>query len=806
MKYVGGYGPVAAKIAVVGDYPGFADTLEGKPFVGQPGKLLNDYLKLAYQHCQLPYQEPYKTNILKFSLPKGDWKQIGFLGVGLEESITKLKDELGQFRPNVILALGDQALTALTDKKGLCGARGSTKWVGSILTTIIRGQVTKVVPTWHPRQMLQESGPGAVPYSARSIWLLDLIRAIQESASPSLSLPSRNLEVANDSLDVYRFLKKYKDKTRVSIDIEVYHCVPTCIGLAFNSQHAMSIPLIDTISYTNEAGISLKERREIFKLLDQFFKTPNLEIIGQNFKFDHEKLLRPLGFAVPSDIFVDTMLLAHTIQPEFRVSLANLTRIYTREPYYKDEYKEFNPKKDKIEQVFLYNAKDAVVTYEIAEELIKEAIEEGLWDFYYNYVRHLHRLYMEIESVGLLVDQTQRKALNQKYTALIEAGSEKFQELLGKSVNVSSPKQIHGVIIDLGLPVRDGVDEDTLVALQANHCGNNPTASAVIDNILNVRRYRKTKSTYIEADPDYDGRMRTSYRIVGTETGRTSTSVMSSPLRPTQVGLAFQTMTKHGDIGGDVRTMFVADPGYNFLEVDLSQAEARIVALLADDLETLKMFDTGDIHRLTASWIFHKKPEDIDKNTERFIGKVCRHAGNYGMRKRRHMLTVNSDIKRFKIPMSPLSEAQAGKNLEIFHANAPKIQGVFQEEVRKLIQNTRQLINPFGRRRQFYGRMDESLFQEAYAQIPQSTVPDQLRHAFLRIRMRLPEIRLCLESHDSGLYLVPEGDESRVGRILLEEVSTPIDFSRCSIPRGSLVIPGELQLGKNYKEMRSFIP
>jgi hypothetical protein len=69
--------------------------------------------------------------------------------------------------------------------------------------------------------------------------------------------------------------------------------------------------------------------------------------------------------------------------------------------------------------------------------------------------------------------------------------------------------------------------------------------------------------------PDYDGRMRTTYFLC-LETGRTSTGQQDPPIRPNVevrdennakkkkvMGIAFQTMTKHGDIGADIRGMYI---------------------------------------------------------------------------------------------------------------------------------------------------------------------------------------------------------------------------------------------------------
>jgi hypothetical protein len=61
--------------------------------------------------------------------------------------------------------------------------------------------------------------------------------------------------------------------------------------------------------------------------------------------------------------------------------------------------------------------------------------------------------------------------------------------------------------------------------------------------------------------------------------------------------------------GKDLRSMFVPNRGYSLVEHDLSQAEARMDAVLASDHDILSGFDDGiGIHCLTGSWVYDCKP------------------------------------------------------------------------------------------------------------------------------------------------------------------------------------------------------
>jgi DNA polymerase-1 len=322
----------------------------------------------------------------------------------------------------------------------------------------------------------------------------------------------------------------------------------------------------------------------------------------------------------------------------------------------------------------------------------------------------------------------------------------------------------------------------------------------IISLILEGRRVRKTIGTYLDARADFDGKMRSAYRICGTETGRRSTAIMQPPIRPIKLGIAFQTLTKHGDTGADLRRVFIPDPGHLFVEVDLSQAEARIVALLSNDLDLLDKFENGvDVHKLTAATIFGTTVDKIDSKM-RFIGKESRHAGNYDVHKKRFMLMVNSDAKKFGIDIN-LSEWKANQILEAYAAMNPLLDLNFRAEIRKALDRDRTIINPFGRRRIFFDRLDDNMYREGYAQIPQSTVCDQVVKAMVAIKSRIPQVRFCGEAHDSFLAQVPEDLIDTWIPIFKEELEMPIDFYRCTLSRGILKIPAEAKIGKNYKDL-----
>jgi len=655
--------------------------------------------------------------------------------------------------------------------------------------------------------------------------IFDFKRALTEAFSDEIDLPQRRLSVCRNSAQLADFLKRYENATRPALDIEALHCIPTCLGISFNPKEGLSVPL------WNSRGISSIPDSDLVSiwilLADALAR---LEVIGHNFKYDQDKIRR-LGFIIRK-LVSDTMLKAFAINPELPKSLAFNTSIYTREPYYKDEGADFDPSKQSIDDLFIYNARDACVTKEIDLAMDADLDDLGMRPYYDNFIVPLHELYLGIENEGFCVNYEKRDRLLEKYVKHSERLAYEMFMIVGDTVNVNSPKQVDKLLYEtLGLPRRDTTGEEDLTALLLNKTNGAKTETErrVIEIILEKRRVDKTIGNNLMALPDYDGKMRTTYFLC-LETGRTSTGQQEPPIRPQvelrnfdgkkikkNLGTAFQTMTKHGDIGQDVRSMYEPEPGYVFIQADSAQAEARVVFLLANDEQALEDIDTHDYHALTASWFFGGSEDDYSKkklgyeSPIRFAGKTLRHAGHLGAGKRRAYTELNTQARKYKIDIS-ITEPKAEQALKIFHLKQPKIQKVFHAEVIKSLEKNRRLIAPVpygidalhGGVRTFFERWGDELFRQAFSYIPQRAVSDSTKAAALRIRRQAPWIKIILEAHDALLCAVPIVRLNEAAPIIKRELERPIRFGNCSLPRRSLIIPCELETGYNYQDLSKF--
>lgn len=814
-KYVPGMGPIGAKLMILGEGPSYQETADGQPFKGPSGNELNKLLKDA----GINRNECWITNVCKYEVPsnqKGQKIPYGIraanVGIDIQEQLKELQEEINGIRPNCILALGGTALWALSGRNKISNFRGS----------IMHGMGRKFVSTYHPAHLLHSEQGEFKGYWNRALMVHDFKRAKKQSLFPELQLPQRSLQICQSSYQLEQFLNQYKNYKKSAVDIEAGgHCLPICIGLAFSKSHGMTVPLWNTdgISHMPDSDLTRCWILVADKLME-------IDVIGQNFNYDRDKIKR-LGFII-KHLKSDVMMKAFAINPELPKNLALQTSLYTEEPFYKDE----GMYEGKIEDLLIGCARDACVTFEIDENMDSDLDELQQRPFFENFLMKLPDFYYEIEQTGFRINPETRDFLIHKYIEWDEKLKYQLFKLCGEEVNVNAHAKLKTLLFDkLGMPTRAGTGEEELTELLNLQSFTNEDHRKIVELVLEDRRVKKTINTYLMALPDYDERMKTTC-FPCLDTGRSANGQQEPPIRPKVdlvgngkqkdmkvMGMAFQTITKHGDIGQDIRSQFIPDEGCIFLQVDSSQAEARVCSLLANDEVMLARYDTHDIHALTASWFFGGSEDKYSKKVlgfecpERFIGKTLRHAGERGAKKRRAASEVNTQARKYKVPIK-IDESQAEAALKVFHKMCPSIEKVyFKEVVEALEKNKRRLVGPipygidapFGGQRIFYERWGDELFRQAFSYLPQRSVTDNTKAAGIRIKGILGKlVRLVLESHDSLLYNVPIKDLEDIIPVVRQEMERPLDFSRCSLPRHSLIIPCEIEVGTNYQHIKKF--
>lgn len=315
-----------------------------------------------------------------------------------------------------------------------------------------------------------------------------------------------------------------------------------------------------------------------------------------------------------------------------------------------------------------------------------------------------------------------------------------------------------------------------------------PTAHRIITLALAATKAKTMMDIYERIRPGSDGRIRSVVSPVGTETGRfshsesfleASTNLGNMPKKTAMLNPLY-----------NVRRALRAADGHVLIEADLSQAEARVTSAYACDDETLAVFDSGaDIHKWTAGRIFGVDPDAVTKQ-QRHLGKMARHALNYGMGWKLFLERINKDADLTGIA---ISAAEAKRIVEEYHSSSPKLlawwKAVWEEAQRRGY-----LVNPYGRRRDFLSPYVRPT--DVYAYLPQSTIADHLNEGL--VEAYAADLPIALQIHDAVLLEVPSASAASAAQLLHDCLSFPVQIGGYS-----LTIPVDVSVGERWSEMEA---
>jgi len=332
-------GPRTAQIALVGEAFGEQEALVGKPFIGNSGQELSRLLNEA----GIKRSECFLTNTIaarpasgrvasnNFDLFCGPKAAVGsaysyppissgkYLLPQYLPELDRLKVELEEVRPNLVIALGAKALWALCRTATISSLRGTV-----MHSTLVPG--LKVLPTYHPSYLFKV-------WSHRPIVLADLMKARREAQFPEIRRPSRSV-IVNPTIDeisewVHDTLAA--PPSLLSTDVETSHGQITMVGFARSRSDAIVVPFCDGrtgVNYWNSTLTEVRARQLCNLLLGS--RIPKLT---QNGLYDIQYFLRE-KFTL-RNFTEDTMLLHHSMFPEMKKGLGFLGSIYTSEPAWK---------------------------------------------------------------------------------------------------------------------------------------------------------------------------------------------------------------------------------------------------------------------------------------------------------------------------------------------------------------------------------------------------------------------------------------------------------------------------------------
>jgi len=770
-------GSKTAKYVFVGDYPAQGDLVPGRSFSASYYATLNKLMTKA----GIRREQCYFTYLFKERPPGGDIESYLKISRGRvkESSMYRhyqemLKEELSETTANVIVAVGKEALYALT------GNDSEMNWRGSVIESTLLPD-RKVIPILHPETVTKK-------YIYQKLVLMDLEKIKENANYPEIRSVERKYILAPSFIESMNYMKQCEDLPEIAFDIEIVNMELSCFSIAKNPYDAISIPLVDS----NGDYFTPDKEAELLVQLAKLLENPKQKHIGQNIIFDAFFLFEKYGIRATN--LEDSMIAQAICYPDYPKSLGFLTSLYTDLPYYKDEGEKGFTSYGIDKNFWLYNAKDSIVALESFNKLKLELGRQNNFATYRRQVDIIYQL-MYAQARGIRVDKEHMQNMSDDTVEQLELIKQKLKERIGYELNPNSPKQVAKYFYEEKKysPYRGkkSTDEKSLKRFVTK-------GDKVASLILEHRKLSKLKGTYFDMvlDPR-DGRFRTSYKPAGTVNGR-----LSSSKRLDGVGGNAQNMPK------SVKKYLLADEGYLIYEVDLSQAENRIVAYIAPEPFMISAFETGiDIHRQTASLLFNipfdkvsEEPgsSDIGNGTrsQRYWGKTSNHSLNYD-------LGYRSYAMRFELG---LNEAKA--IVDKYHKIYPGIRKYHSWVREYLMHNNRRLTNLLGRTRIFLDRWEDHLFKEAYNFIPQSTVADMINeYGILHIHNN-PELRkveFLNQVHDSLVFQIPISlgleEHARLLKLIKDKLETPLSF------RGlTFKIPAEIKVGLNLGEMIECTP
>ena len=768
-------------IAFVGEQPGRMEVHTRKPFSGPAGTELTSCLiasKISRFEC-------YITNVIKdLDLPLDQYIKFGKGGAVtvLEEGkeyIQILKDELSNCSANVIVAIGNVALYALTNRTGI------TKWRGSVLeSTLLPGR--KVIPIIHPATVI----PPKNVYLNRRLIILDLMKINKESQFPEIKLTHRNVIISPSYYDVMEFLSICKGKgldgTVIDFDIETYGSEVSCISFAHTPTDAISIPFIDS----KGDYFTIEQEANIWKEIALILENKKIKKRGQNLGFDSTILLSRFGIKVHN--IDDTMVAQKILFPDYPKGLDFICSTLTDLPYYKGEGKVWFKIGGAWETFWKYNGTDSIATAAAFPQQSEFLLKQDNYETYNRQVRIIEPL-VYMMNKGIKVDTIGMASARDNMESELVSLKEELNNTAGMELNANSTQQLAWYFYEkLGHKAyrkKGAVTTDETALKRLSRKGVKEASL-----VGKIRTLRKLSSTYTNLDKvDTDGRIRCSYDPVGTKTGR-----LSSSKNIFGTGMNMQNWPHK------LLKYLLADEGYIYYSFDLSQGENRIVAYVGKVVRMIKAFENGDdVHTLTASLINNKPPEEVSDedgssplgdgtHSERFWGKKSNHSFNYDL-----------GYKQFALQVE-MMEKEAKWLLERYHSIYPEVRKIYHQTIRSQLAKDRTLTNLFGRKRMFLEKWGDDLFKESYAQIPQSTIADKIDEQGLNFiyynQQWFKPLELLIQVHDSVGFQIPiKTPWTEQAEMLLRikrSLETPLRTGDIEF-----VIPADLVMGFNlYKD------
>lgn len=439
-------------------------------------------------------------------------------------------------------------------------------------------------------------------------------------------------------------------------------------------------------------------------------------------------------------------------------------------------------KQAKPEAFLKYICYMAYIPWKTRDRLLEELNNTGMQTLYDTIELPLVYTLSDMEKEGVHVDAEELKRYGEELAAQIAVLEKEIYEGAGETFNINSPKQLGHILFEkLEMPY--GKKTKTGYSTAADVLEKLAVEYPLVSKILEYRQLAKLKSTYADGLANFieeDGRIHTNFQQTVTATGRLSSTdpnLQNIPIRM--------------ELGRMIRKVFLPKDGYVFVDADYSQIELRILAHMSGDEMLIQAYrEAQDIHRMTASQVFHTPFEEVT-DLQRRNAKAVNFGIVYGI----SSFGLSQDLS--------ISKKEAQEYIERYFESYPKIKEFLDGCVEKAKKDGYS-VTMFGRRRPLPEISSSNFMQRSFGEriamnAPiQGTAADIIKIAMNRVHRRLIDeglkSRLLLQVHDELLIEAAPDEVDKVKKILDEEMKGAADLS--------VELEIDTHTGKNWYEAK----
>lgn len=626
-----------------------------------------------------------------------------------------------------------------------------------------------------------------------------------ESDSESLSLEQKyTFILVNSEQQLIELCQKLQQVGSFALDTETTGLDPmqaqlvgvsVCYqeGVAFyipfgHQQQGEQRSLFSVSDTQNEQQLS---KETVFKHLRPVLEDSKVSKYLHNAKFD-QLVLWQAGIYVQEVVF-DTMIAASLVVKEWeKKGLKELSKQLFSEDMisYSDVMKKHRGINDfsfiPLKDATCYAAADAHQTFKLFLYFEKELKEKNLENLFYAIEMPISNILVWMQHEGIYCDATILHTLSDTITKDIVELEREMRTLIGRDINLNSPKQVRELLFDeLKLAPQGKSDKGLVNSTDAHVLAKLSKDHVVPGMILRYRELFKLKSTYVDALPGYinamTGKIHSSWNQTLVATGRLSSSDPNLQNIPKD---------ERGDYGSDVRSAFLPMTGWTFVAADYSQIELRILAQFSQDINLIDAFlQNKDIHAQTAAKLF-----DVDESLvtaeQRSIGKRINFSVLYGLTP----YGLSRDMQ--------ISFAQAKQYIERYFEQYPGVK-LWMDQVVVFTKKNGYTETLFGRRRYVPGIYEKNktlyeLARRIAINTPaQGTAAEITKLGMIAFQKALVEQKLegkmLLQIHDEIVVSCPDSEVLKISQLLQDCLASVVDFK---IP---LIV--SVKIGKSWREV-----